>query len=74
MTLTEEVKRIVADTYLAYDTSYSGSQAYDSYLEDGELGIATEALSKVKLGQQAIREEMVDLFSEILCPLEKYRN
>lgn len=45
----------------------------NSYLLEGELGIATEALGRCKLGQDAIKEEMIDLFNEITCLIERDR-
>ncbi|MEE3028849.1 MAG: hypothetical protein VX729_15020 [Pseudomonadota bacterium] len=73
MMLLSQVKQIVADTYLAYDLAYTGSEAFDSYLREGELGIATEALRRCKLGPDTVKEEMVDLFNEIMRLIESDR-
>lgn len=63
--ISDEIKQIVADTYLSYDTDVSAATAYDTYIRFGESDVARRAFSIGTDGEAEIQEEMQDLYLAI---------
>lgn len=63
--ISDEIKQIVIDTFLSYDTSLSAASAYDIYILSGESDLVRRASPIGKGSVESIQEEMQDLYLAI---------
>mgnify|MGYP001473922186 CR=1 FL=1 len=63
--ISDEIKQIVIDTYLSYDTSLSAAIVYDIYIRSGESDCVRRAFPIGKSSAESIQEEMQELYLAI---------
>ena len=63
--ISDEIKQIVIDAFLSYDTSLSAASAYDIYIRSGESDLVRRASPIGKASVESIQEEMQDLYLAI---------